>query len=154
MAQLNGTFGYADGRAANQLTTLQHIGVLPPLAPLGALPRFPKREDRTASDAEWSRAYLHANCSHCHRPTGPGGGRADLLAWTKSAGNFCDEAPLTTLGIDDARLLPPGHPDNSIMLVRMSRTGASRMPPLATSVVDPLAIERVGVWIANAKGCD
>ena len=68
VAQLNRTFTYPDG-ARNQLTHLQQAGLL--AAPLpGApesLPALPAPDGGGAIGPR-ARAYLHANCSSCHRP--------------------------------------------------------------------------------------
>ncbi|HEY8540210.1 MAG TPA: PQQ-dependent sugar dehydrogenase, partial [Steroidobacteraceae bacterium] len=72
-AQMNRDFTYAQtNRTANQLTTLSAIGVLtPPVADASAEPAMPDPMDTSAPLAERARAYLHANCSNCHRPGGP-----------------------------------------------------------------------------------
>jgi mono/diheme cytochrome c family protein len=79
-AQMNRDFLYAQtGRTANQLYTLNHIQTLtPPIADPAAEPRLPDPADPAASLAERARAYLHSNCSACHRPGGPTGSTMDL----------------------------------------------------------------------------
>jgi uncharacterized repeat protein (TIGR03806 family) len=145
LQQLDRDFAYPTGRSANQIRTLAHIGLLDDAA-LGIA-------DPMQRDA---RAYLHANCSHCHRPEG-GAGRSDMdlryttpLAYT----NICDVAPKTgELGITDGKLLAPGAPERSLISARMHALGAYRMPPLATSVVDEQGTALVDVWIRSLRAC-
>src|SRR5262249_37860974 len=80
IGQLNGDFTYpTTNRTSNQLATLEHIGMFS--KPLGAAPsqlaRYPDPLGTSAPEGR-ARAYLHANCSICHRPSGPGGGAFDI----------------------------------------------------------------------------
>ena len=69
-AQLNRNFTYPQtGRTANELPTLNHIGMLtPPITDPATQPTMPDPADTTAPLANRARAYLHTNCSQCHRP--------------------------------------------------------------------------------------
>jgi hypothetical protein len=72
--QLNRDVVYpSTNRVANALATLDHIGMFSaPLAqPPAQLPKLPDPAGTDAVDAR-ARSYLHANCSHCHRPSGSG----------------------------------------------------------------------------------
>ena len=63
-----------------------------------------------------------------------------------------DEIPLhDRFGIDDARLIAPGHPDRSILLQRIQRRGRGQMPQLGTTRVDERAVELFTTWILNLK---
>jgi uncharacterized repeat protein (TIGR03806 family) len=151
--QLNRTGRLADGRVANQLTVLEAMGVLDLAAgsPREALPE-PSGPDTLESRA---RAYLHANCSHCHRPGGPGGGSADLRFTTplREMG-VCGAMPeYGDLAIADARIIAPGDPARSVLSARMHALGAGRMPPLATLQSDPSGTAVVDSWIASLAGC-
>ena len=77
-----------------------------------------------------ARAYLHANCSFCHRPNSTGQGPADFRFSTPLAQvGVCNAAPQEgDLGIPGARLLAPGEPARSILSARMHSLGAARMP--------------------------
>ncbi len=71
-SQLNGDYLYpATGRRANQLRTLDHIGLFdretPLPADLSALPALTMIHDQTQPLAHRVRS-LHTNCSGCHRP--------------------------------------------------------------------------------------
>jgi uncharacterized repeat protein (TIGR03806 family) len=153
LGQLNRTLDYGAGRVAPQLATLAHIGLFD--GPLPAvLPLIPGVQ-HDASNEQRARALLHANCSPCHRAGGPGGGTADYryglgLAETK----LCDVAPLFgDLGVADARLLAPGAPGRSLVLLRMQSLGLARMPPLASSAVDAYAMATLQAWITGLGAC-
>lgn len=109
-----------------------------------------------ASVAARARAYLHVNCSGCHRPQG-GGDRStlDLRIETPLADmNLCNALPVVdTLGNPRARLLRPGEPANSILLTRMQRRDAYRMPPIGSAVIDDPAVDLMTRWIASLDGC-
>ena len=67
--QLNSTFHYdTTNRDANQLTTLQAIGLF--ANALGTQAVYPDPFDAGQPVADRARAYLHTNCSQCHRPNG------------------------------------------------------------------------------------
>ena len=152
IAQLNRDLLYpATGRVANQLETLEHIGMFS--APLGRpaseLPAYPWPNGNAAVDAR-ARAYLHANCSMCHRPNG-NSGRAGMdfrfatpLAETKA----CNVDPVVDdFGIAGAKIIAPGSPERSIVSLRVHDAGANRMPPLATHVVDEEGVFLLDGWI-------
>ncbi len=74
VAQLNGTYLYpSTGREANQLRTLEHIGLFE--APLPAapadLPALSMIADQAQPLEQRVRSYFQVNCAGCHRPEGP-----------------------------------------------------------------------------------
>ena len=81
LGQLNGDFVYPSHEPiANQLKTLDHIGMFDePLGkPVDQLLAYPDPYGTTAPLEARARAYLHSNCSNCHRPKGGGRGDMDL----------------------------------------------------------------------------
>jgi hypothetical protein len=50
-------------------------------------------------------------------------------------------------GISGAKLLVPGHPEQSVIHHRMAMTGLGRMPHIGSRVVDERAVRIVGDWI-------
>lgn len=157
-AQLNGDFHYPlTGRTANQLATLDAIGVLrPPFGtPPASLPAYPDFTGASGSTAERARALLHANCSGCHRPGGPTGSPIDLrydIALDET--NACDEPPTRgDLGIPDARLIAPGDPDRSVLLARDSRRDSAAMPPLGSLLINEAGIALLRDWIEGLTSC-
>jgi len=156
LGQQNGDFVYAStNRLSNQLKTLDHIGMF--AAPVGAvdqLPRYPDPAGTGPLEAR-ARAYLHSNCSNCHRQDGGGRGNMNLVFATA----FADTASCNTdpeagdLAIAGAKLIVPGDPAKSLVSVRAHLPGANRMPPLASSVVDTQGIGVVDDWIRSLTAC-
>ena len=154
VAQLNGDFVYPGARRAHQLVTLEHIGLLTlPGAP-DTLPRLATPDGAESPEAR-ARAYLHANCAMCHRPSGLGRGTADLRITTPlSQAGICDMPPeLGDLGVPGARLVAPGHPEASLVSLRMHARDGFQMPPLATRQVDPGGTALVDAWITSLQRC-
>ena len=153
-AQMNRDHDYG-GVVANQLSTLEHIGMfdkkLP--APPEKLAKIADYKDAGAPIDARARAYLHANCSHCHRKWGGGNAEFQLLS----------TLPLAELGIvgvkpqhgnfdlKDPHLLVPGDPERSMIHHRMTRLGLGRMPHIASGVVDEPAVKLVRDWIKGLK---
>lgn len=153
LAQLQGTTTYpATGRTAPQLATWAAIDwfeAAPP--PTDALPAIDAPD---ASSEERARAYLHVNCSMCHRPGGPGRGDLDLRRATSLADTgLCGLPQNGTLGLDDPRIVLPGDPSRSVLLERMTRRDVHRMPPIASDVVDDTAVATMADWIAEMPSC-
>ena len=136
------------GRTSDQLLTWQHIGLLPETLPdVAALP------DPAATDDldTWARAYLHVNCSSCHRPDVERSGHIDLRFDTPldETGTVNVVPEGETLGLDDPRILVPGDPDRSLLTVRPARTDLHRMPPSGVTEVDEAAVERLRQWVSE-----
>jgi len=100
-----------------------------------------------------ARSYLHANCAQCHIEAGGGNAQMDLEFLTdKDKTKLFDVKPVhNTYGLPDAKLIAPGHPERSVLLLRMSHRGAGHMPPLATNEVDARAVELLREWIGGMK---
>ncbi len=158
-AQLNRNAVYAStNRLSDQLTTLDHIGlfVAAPTADGGVLAKMPTPLDATTGDLQdRARAYLHSNCSHCHRPSGGGQGTMDLrYAGSFAATKTCNAAQTQgTLGTTDAKLLFPGAPAKSVIAIRMHATDANRMPPIASNVPDTEGTKLIEDWITSVTAC-
>lgn len=158
-AQLNRDFQYpTTGRTANQLTTHNFIQTLsPPLAGTpSSLPSMPDPADTNAPLANRARAYLHTNCSQCHRP-GSGIAQMDLrYSATFAATNTCGVSPQSGdvgLGVN-ARLIVPGNAALSIIPNRMNRRDANAMPPLGSNAVDTAGVTLINQWINSLNTCN
>ena len=143
-AQLNRSFVYPQtGRSANQLYTLNHIGVLsPPITDPAAQPTMPDPSNISAPLANRARAWLDTNCSQCHRPNGPTPSTMDLRYTTAlSATNACNAQPQSgDLGLGvNARLIAPGSATNSIVVNRANRRDANGCRRLVRRVSTPPA---------------
>jgi uncharacterized repeat protein (TIGR03806 family) len=157
--QLNGDFLYpSTGLTANQLTTLETIGMLsaPLPGPPATLPVLPGPAQPSFPLAERARGYLQANCAHCHAPGGPTQATMDLrFDVSEPAMNVCDVAPnFGDLGIPGAFLVTPGNPGASVLSARMHALDGDRMPPLATSVADAVGTQVVDGWITALVACE
>ena len=152
--QINRSFIYpSSGIDANQIKTMTHIGLLenpPAVAEVMVSP-----DDTNVPVDLRAKAYLHSNCSHCHRPGGTAGGEIDFRYQTPlKEMKICDVAPsVGDLGIAGARLLAPSDPARSIIAERMNRLGGSRMPPLGSLVVDTEAATLIDEWIKSISAC-
>ena len=130
------------------------------LADLSALPLSDPPQGTPYAAPNDALGYLHANCGHCHNPSGS--------AWVNSAmvlrldvadRSIATSKPyLTTVGVALEQWLGhgytnrivPGDPDNSALLYRMTqRTQNIQMPPIATEVTDPTGIALVRAWIQS-----
>src|SRR5262249_13909689 len=118
------------------------------------LPALPPPAGAGAPDAR-ARAYLHANCSICHRPMGTTQAMTDLRFDTAFAmTNTCNANPQQgDLGITGAKIIVPGMPDHSLISVRMHALDAHRMPPVASHVVDPVGTMLIDQWIQSLTAC-
>lgn len=158
-AQMNREFTYsATGRTANQLLTYAAIGMFDgPLPDLPAnLPVLPSPDDRSQGVHERARAWLHANCSNCHRPQGPVSTDFDLRFATEfSDMAICDRVPQGgALGVTNPRVFAPGSVHRSMLWLRASRRDAHGMPPLGTALTDPLGLSLVSDWISTIADCE
>ena len=156
--QLNGNFIYpASQKAANQLTTLSHIGLFAsPLLSAHKTEKLFSLDDAQATVEQKARSYLHTNCSNCHQPDGPAPVGLDLRYSTPLAQmKVCNVLPTAgLLDILDAKILALGDASKSVLLKRMQATDISQMPPLARTVVDPLAVQIVSDWITGLASCE
>lgn len=157
-AQLNRAHDLFGTGAVEQLDALARLGYLSgaPPRPPSELPRRPDPLDAAAPVAQRARAYLDANCSHCHRPGGLAVSTSDLRYDTTLADTkVCDAPPLQgDLGVAAARLVAPGAPERSVLYLRMASADPKlRMPNLATALPDPAGVELIRQWILHLGSC-
>jgi uncharacterized repeat protein (TIGR03806 family) len=153
--QFNTDFAYATtGRTANQLVTLDHIGMFTAALPAEPWPVLPAIGDQAYTTEERARAYLHVNCSMCHRPDGPSRTETDFLYTTAMENTGLCEAPARgDLGIENALIISPGDPLASVLPERMNRRDAYAMPPLGTLAIDLYAVGIFHSWIVGMATC-
>jgi uncharacterized repeat protein (TIGR03806 family) len=157
-AQMNRAFTYPQtGRTANELATLSHISALvPPVTNPSAQPAMADPNDTNATLTDRARAWLHTNCSQCHRPGGPTPSTLDVRYTTSlTATNACNVAPQAgDLGIGaSARLIAPGSAADSLVVNRASRRDQYAMPPLGSNRVDAAGVALLTQWIDSLTGC-
>ncbi len=142
--QLN-RMGTLLGVAGNNLTNLHTAGYLDrDPGPPALVPRHVRPDETKYSLEARLRSWLDVNCGYCHRGatgTAPPSwdGRLHLtLRETGLIGGAPSAPPLEP----GHRLIVPGSVEESILKHRMAASGGySRMPPLATSVIDAEAVE-------------
>ena len=152
--QLNiSSFYPTTGRTANQLVTLDDIDMLS--GNLASMSPLPAADDTALPILDRAKAYLHVNCSNCHRPTGPGRGPMDARFSTLFGDmRLCNEPPsLGDLGVPGALLLTPGDHMASVAWLRMSQRTADFMPPLASSIPDAAGAALLQQWIDGISSC-
>lgn len=150
--QMNKDHDYG-GVVDNQLRTLAHLGLIDLAKSPADHGKLADPYDSRADLDARARSYLHANCSSCHVMTGGGNAAIELeFTMPRDKMNAIDVAPLHhAYNLPDARLIAPGAPERSVLLERVSRHGAGRMPPLSTSVVDKQAVSLLSEWIRQMK---
>jgi uncharacterized repeat protein (TIGR03806 family) len=155
--QLNRDRDYG-GVVENQLTAMSSIDLLdfgdvempdPSLLPAMASPQLGR-----GTLEERARAYLDANCAHCHRPGGwaPSDIGLDLRYETALEGTGLCEPMRYFTWVGSARIAP-GNPDGSGVLQRFELENELRMPSLGTSVVDASGAELLRSWIGELSSC-
>lgn len=153
--QMNRGHDYGDGVPRNQLTQLEAWGVfsdkLP--APPRELPSLVDYRDESLPLDQRARAYLHANCSHCHRLWG--GGLTDFQIQADltldQTGTIDVKPERGSYGLHDPRLIIPGDPERSLIPHRMALLGTGRMPHIASHVVDDEGVALIREWIRRMK---
>ena len=102
-----------------------------------------------------ARAYLHSNCSHCHRPAGPSNTPGNYRYEAELAGmEVCGvEAVTESFGLPAPAILDPGSPASSVLSLRMHADEALRMPQLGSLVHDSEGIALVDAWISSLTAC-
>jgi len=101
-----------------------------------------------------ARAYLHANCGHCH--SDHGGGAVPLrlqfhvpLAELKAVGIRPTRGDFA---LPDAEIIKPGDPHASTLYFRMAKFGRDRMPHIGSERPDETGLKLIEHWIAGLNG--
>lgn len=129
---LNGDYPYASG-AENQLAHWSRLKLLAGAAKPEAAPRAARWDDPAQPVEARARAYLDANCAHCHNPRGiaSNSGLFLDLAETRPAALGVGKGPVAAgRGAGDLKVgIEPGHPEASILAYRMASTEPGVMMP-------------------------
>lgn len=149
----------------NQLVSLSELGLIRRVAADGKqLPAFDAesatRERQLADPADEkqplearARAYLHANCGHCH--AFGGGGAVELLLQFPTPAS-----DMRALGVPPARgnfslpgacIIKPGDPLASTLYFRMAKFGKDRMPHLGSERIDEAGLKLIDDWITSLE---
>lgn len=154
-SQLNRSHDYA-GVVENQLVAMGAIGlfgedfVIDPRA----LPRMADPQTGQGPLEEQARAYLDANCAHCHQPSGWAPLEAELdmryevpLADT----GLCD--PMKFFDWEGVLRVAPGDAAGSGVLQRILLDDALRMPSIGSSTLDRSGAQLIADWIQRLETC-
>lgn len=114
-------------------------------------------DPRGASLDRQARAYLDANCAHCHNADGPADTSAldlDLGTPLGREAGVCKPPVAVGRGSGGRPYdIYPGRPDLSILVYRMQETDpAIAMPELGRSTVHAEAVDLVTRWIETLDG--
>jgi uncharacterized repeat protein (TIGR03806 family) len=152
---LNGDFAYADG-TENQLAHWARTGLLSGAPPPSAAPRTARWDDPKAPLADRARAYLDANCAHCHQPRAIASNSGLFL-------NLEEDRP-AHLGVGKAPVaagrgsgglmvsIDPGHPERSILVHRMASSEPGvMMPELGRSLAHDEGVALIRQYVASLK---
>ena len=140
------TLGLFEG--TGPATPYQAALVLPYDGQLGTVPAGATAEAR-------ARSYLHANCAYCHRPDGDFPNLDFRVDTTFKNMGACGVTPAKgNVGVDGALILKPGKPMESAIWLRMHApfmNDKTRMPELATYVLDDLGLGVISDWITKSS---
>lgn len=158
--QLNRDRDYG-GKSKNQIDHFASLGWFdsaPPAASARDAMVDPQGGDSVSDRA---RAYLDANCAHCHTAGRVAGSSGLLLAWADTANppdpktfGVC-KIPTSAGGATCGLVhdVVPGKPDDSILICRVkSREPKVQMPPLATQLTDDTGVELLSAWVTSLTG--
>jgi putative heme-binding domain-containing protein len=117
-------------------------------------PKLADPGDSTQPLEARARAYLHANCGHCH--SDHGGGSVPLrLKFPVAVDEMKAVGIRPTRGsfaLPDACIIKPGDPGASTLYFRMAKFGRDRMPHLGAERPDESALELIESWISGMNG--
>lgn len=158
---LNRDYPYDEG-PENQLAKLTRVGYLKGAPAPTAAPRNAVwNEPATGTLEERARAYLEANCAHCHERRGPAASSGLYLAVQEKDPHTLGrcKAPVAA-GRGAGKDLPfdivPGKPERSILVYRMdSQDPGVMMPELGRSLIHREGVALLREWIQQLQGsCD
>jgi uncharacterized repeat protein (TIGR03806 family) len=154
--QLNGDFAYTTG-VENQLLHWKKANILGGMPnDEKSMPKMPFYHDLSVSLDARARAYLDANCAHCHNKTGPAQTSGLLLDWANmdSTAYGFYKTPVAA-GRGSANLtfdIVPSKPQESILLHRMeSLDPGVMMPELGRKLPHAEGVKLIKDWIKNMK---
>ena len=148
--QLN-QYALMNGYAGNQLSQLSGGNYFANAIPTPAtLPAFSAASNSAASLEHRVRSYFAVNCVQCHQSGGGAPATWDARAWLSLEGtSLINGFPNNNGGNPANKLVVPGDTAHSIVLQRIRGNGFSRMPPLATAVIDEVSTNLLHTWIST-----
>lgn len=140
-----------NGQTGNQLALLSAAGYFAnPVTAPQSLPAFSRPNDATVSLEHRVRSYFAVNCVQCHQSGGNAPATWDARAWlTLDGTRLINGEPYNNGANPTNKLIFPGAPAHSVVLQRIRGNGFSRMPPLATAVIDKVSTNLLNEWIST-----
>lgn len=150
--QFNRT-GELAGVSGNMIDRLAASGYFDgPVGDPRLMPRHVRPDEELYSREVRARSYLAVNCGYCHR----GPGSTVFGAWDGRADRTLQQCSIVGVpagndgGNTNNLLLVPGSSAHSIIWNRVAATnGFTRMPPLASTVLDAAGIQVLSNWITH-----
>ena len=152
---LNGDYPYAEG-PENQLAHWSRLGLLTGAPKPEDAPRAARWNDPAEPLEARARAYLDANCAHCHNPraVASNSGLFLNLEETRPAALGVGKGPVAAgRGSGGLRVsIEPGHPEASILAYRMaSNEPGVMMPELGRSLTHEEGVALIRDYIAGMR---
>lgn len=153
---LNKPFAYEPG-GENQLARMVRAGVLD-RAPADSPHSAVWNQPASGTLEQRARAYLDANCGHCHSPHGPAASTAlDLRATADTPRKLGVCKPPVAAGRGSGSTLlydiVPGKPEESILVYRLKSTDPGvMMPEVGRTLVHEEGVELLSEWVRQMKG--
>ena len=145
------------GEKHNQIARWQALGILKGPPESASIPKMAVWDDPATGDINLrARAYLDANCGHCHSRSGP----------ANTSGLFLDifEKDPAHLGVNKSPIaagrgagnlnfdIDPGKPQNSILVFRMKTNDpAIAMPEIGREQIHREGVELIEQWIRDNR---
>ena len=150
---LNRPLAYAEG-TDNQLARWTRLGLLEGAPPPAKAPAVARWDDPASPLGARARAYMDANCAHCHNAKGMASNSGLFLEWEQTdpvalgIGKRPVAAGRGSGGLDYS--IAPGEPDRSILIHRLNSTEPGvMMPELGRSLVHAEGLALLREWIAG-----
>lgn len=154
---LNRDYPYAGG-TENQLVHWTNAGYLRGAPAPQSAPRNAEWSEPASGSVERrARAYLDANCAHCHNPEGPADNSGLYLTATQTDPlrlGFCKVPVAAGHGAGDLRFdMVHGKPEESILVRRMNSLEPKvMMPELGRATVHREGVALIEQWVASVRG--
>ena len=151
--------GVLNGQSGNFLSLLESAGLLSNIGTDPAnLPFYSQPSDLSINIEERVQSYLAVNCAYCHYEGSnfvPSSWSGDHQLTIEQTNLLHGQVTGNSFSIPTDRLVIPGDTQSSIILSRAAATnGYTRMPPIASNVIDQEGVALLTEWInnyANAK---
>ena len=152
-AQLNRSIASHDSQV-NQLEWLNDLGAFEnPVSADSLAVQLPDPRDETVNLEARAKSYLHANCSHCHRPFGGGNSPMDLRYHVplEEMSLVGSRALHGDLGMKEPQVVRAGNAEQSVLYRRMMSLDGMRMPKVGSHRIDKFGTGLIRDWIEQLE---